>query len=93
MTQRIYSHFRPHYVEVMSDITPSYFSRKCMIWDYTCHGTYADTYLNVNKWSAQKGVKDKVKKYAPMSRDMITICIKTTRVWGPSSYKFIEFID
>ena len=27
---------------------------KCMIWDYTCHDTYTDIYLNVNKWSGQK---------------------------------------
>ena len=76
----------------------TYRNGKCMIWDYTCHNTFADTYLNVNKWSGQKAgrvaeeaEKDKVRKYAPMSRDfyMVPICVQTTGVWGPSGYKFI----
>ena len=77
----------------------TYRNGKCMIWDYTCHDTYADTYLNVRKWSgrragkvAEEAEKDKVKKYAPMSRDfyMVPICVETTGVWGPSGYKFIK---
>ena len=77
----------------------TYRNGKCMIWDYTCHDTYADTYLNVRKWSGQRAGRvaeeaetDKVKKYAPMSRDfyMVPICVETTGVWGPSGYKFIK---
>ena len=48
---------------------------------------------DLDAWSGQKAGRvakeaenDKVKKYAPMSRDfyMVPICVETTEVWGPS---------
>ena len=41
---------------------------------------------------AEEAEIDKVKKYAPMSRDfyMVPICVETTGVWRPSGYKFIK---
>ena len=48
--------------------------------------------VNVKNPYLKKTKQDKVKKYAPMSRDfyMVPICVKTTGVWGPSGYKFIK---
>ena len=48
--------------------------------------------IKISKYFVEEAEKDKVKKYASMSRNflMVPISIKTTGVWGPSRYKFMK---
>ena len=48
--------------------------------------------IKISKYFVEEAEKDKVKKYASMSRNfyMVPIFVKTTRVWGPFGYKFMK---
>jgi hypothetical protein len=69
---------------------------KALIWDFTCHNTFAPSYLRtlpIEEGSvAKKAEDDKDWKYRFMTNEFhfIPICVETMGVWGPKGYKFIK---
>ena len=69
---------------------------KALIWDFTCHDTFAPSYLStlpIEEGSvAKKAEDDKDWKYRSMTNEFhfVPICVETMGVWGPKGYKFIK---
>ena len=69
---------------------------KALIWDFTCHDTFAPSYLSTlpveEESVAKKAEDDKDWKYRFMTNDFhfVPICVETMGIWGPKGYKFIK---
>ena len=67
----------------------TYKNGKALIWDYTCHDTFAPSYqraLPIEAGSvAKKAEDDKDWKYRSMTNEFhfVPICVETMGVWGP----------
>ena len=69
-----------------------------LVWDVTCPGTLAPSYLHLTSKeagkAAEKAEKEKIQKYQELTHKYIVmpVAVETMGAWGHSSLKFVQEI-